>query len=135
MEQITIDNVLTTSDDGAQQEVIIIPTWHVVLCILIGTFEFFRNSLTLTVLFKIKRWTSVNVLTGIMSVSDLSVIPFVASATLQSCLAQRLYAYEATTYLRHTCMTSSYMCAMMIGCERSFVVRSPLKFREAWNTK
>jgi hypothetical protein len=24
---------------------------------------------------------------------------------------------------------------MIIGCERSFAVRSPLKFRETWNTK
>ena len=86
-------------------------------------------------LFKRKRWTSVNVLIGIMSVSDLFVIPFVASATLQSYIAQRLYTYEATTYLRHTFMTSSYVCVMMIGCERGFAVRSPLKLRETWNTK
>ena len=91
--------------------------------------------LTLTVLFKRKRWTSVNILIGIMSVSDLCVISFVASATLQSYLSQRLYTYEATTYLRHTFMTSSYVCAMIIGCERSFAVRSPLKFRETWNTE
>ena len=70
-----------------------------------------------------------------MSVSDLFVIPSVASATLQSYLAQKLYAYETTTYLRHTFMTSSYVCAMIIGCERSFTVRSPLKLRETWNTK
>ena len=70
-----------------------------------------------------------------MSVSDLCVIPFVASATLQSYIAQRLYTNEATTYLRHTFMTSSYVCAIIIGCERSFTVRSPLKLRETWNTK
>ena len=70
-----------------------------------------------------------------MSVSDLFAIPFVASATLHSYLAQRFYRYEATTYLRHTFMTSSYVCAMIIGCERSFAVRSPLTFRETWNTK
>jgi hypothetical protein len=135
MEQTTLDNVVTTSDGGVQQEATIIPTWHVVLCLIIGTFGIFGNSLTLTVLFKRKRWTSVNLLIGIMSVSDLFVIPFVASATLQSYLAQRFYTYEATTYLRHTFMTSSYVCAMIIGCERSFAVRSPLKFRETWNTK
>ena len=135
MEQTTLDNVVTTSDGGSQQKVTIIPTWHVVLCLIIGTFGIFGNSLTLTVLFKRKRWTSVNVLIGIMSVSDLFVIPFVASAILQSYLAQRFYTYEATTYLRHTFMTSSYVCAMIIGCERSFAVRSPLKFRETWNTK
>ena len=111
------------------------PTWHVVLCFIIGTFGILGNSLTLTVLFKRKRWTSVNVLIGIMSVSDLFVIPFVASATLQSYIVQRLYTYEATTYLRHTFMTSSYVCVMIIGCERSFAVRSPLKLRETWNTK
>ena len=77
MEQTTLDNVLTTSDGGALQQVTIIPTWHVVLCLIIGTFGIFGNSLTLTVLFKRKRWTSVNVLIGIMSVSDLFVIPFV----------------------------------------------------------
>jgi hypothetical protein len=135
MEQTTLDNVVTTSDGGVQQEATIIPTWHVVLCLIIGTFGIFGNSLTLTVLFKRKRWTSVNVLIGIMSVSDLFVIPFVASATLHSYLAKRLYTYEATTYLRHTFMTSSYVCAMIIGCERSFTVRSPLKFKETWNTK
>ena len=70
-----------------------------------------------------------------MSVSDLFIIPIVASVTLHSYLAQRFYTYEATTYLPHTFMTSSYVCAMIIGCERSFTVKSPLKFRETWNTK
>jgi hypothetical protein len=135
MEQTTLDNVVTTSDGGVQQEVTIMPTWHVVLCFIIGTFGILGNFLTLTVLFKRKRWTSVNVLIGIMSVSDLFVIPFVASATLQSYIAQRLYTYEATTYLRHTFMTSSYVCVMIIGCERGFAVRSPLKLRETWYTK
>jgi hypothetical protein len=75
-----------------------VPTWHVVLLFIIGTFGIFGNSLTLTVLFKRKRWTSVNVLIGIMSVSDLFVIPFVASVTLQSYLAQRFYTHEAMIY-------------------------------------
>jgi hypothetical protein len=97
MEQTTLDNILATSDGGEQQEVTIIPTWHVILLFIIGTFGIFGNSLTLTVLFKRKRWTSVNVLIGIMSVSDLLVIPFVASVTLQSYLVQRFYTYEATS--------------------------------------
>ena len=39
MEQTTLDNVLTTSDGGVQQEVTIIPTWHVVLCLIIERLE------------------------------------------------------------------------------------------------
>jgi hypothetical protein len=40
--------------------------------------------------------------------------------------------YEIILYLRHTFMTSSIVSAIIIGCERSFAVRSPLKYREKW---
>ena len=49
--------------------------------------------------------------------------------------ATSLNGYEVTSYLRHTFMTSSIVSAIIIGCERSFAVRRPLKYRERWTKK
>jgi hypothetical protein len=49
--------------------------------------------------------------------------------------ATSLNGYEVTSYLRHTFMTSSIVSAIIIGCERSFAVRSPLKDKEKWTKK
>ena len=76
-----------------------------------------------------------NFLIGIMSISDLLVIPLLSSVTVQSYVAQRVNIYEVTSYLRHTFMTSSIVSAIVIGWERSFAVRNPLKYREMWTKK
>jgi hypothetical protein len=73
------------------------------------------SCLTLIVLFRRKLWTSVNFLIGIMSISDLLVIPLLSSVTIQSYIAQRVNIYEVITYLRHTFMTSSIVSAIIIG--------------------
>lgn len=105
------------------------------VCLVIGIFGIIGNCLTLIVLFRRKLWTSVNFLIGIMSISDILVIPLLSSVTVQSYVAQRVYIYEVTSYLRHSFMTSSIVSAIVIGWERRFAVRRPLKYREKWTTK
>jgi len=145
MEQTTLaDNVTDVETDTRQfitdvktdtRQIDSIHLWHVLVCLFIGVFGIIGNCLTLIVLFRQKLWTSVNFLIGIMSISDLLVIPLLNSVTVESYVAQRVIIYEVTSYLRHTFMTSSIVSAIIIGCERSFAVRSPLKYREKWSIK
>jgi hypothetical protein len=145
MEQTTlVDNVTDVETDTRQfipnietdtRQFDSIHLWHVLVCLVIGVLGIIGNCLTLIVLFRRKLWTSVNFLIGIMSISDLLVILLLSSVTVQSYVAQRVYIYEVTSYLRHTVMTSSIVSAIIIGCERSFAVRRPLKYRERWTKK
>ena len=134
MEQTTLaDNVTDVETDTRQIDSIHL--WHVLVCLVIGVFGIIGHCLTLIVLFRRKLWTSVNFLIGIMSISDILVIPLLSSVTVQSYVAQRVNIYEVTSYLRHTFMTSSIVSAIVIGCERSFAVRSPLKYKVKWTKK
>ena len=146
MEQTTlVDNVTEVETDTRQfipdietdtrRQFDSIHLWHVLVCLVIGVLGIIGNCLTLIVLFRRKLWTSVNLLIGIMSISDLMVILLLSSVTVQSYVAQRVNIYEVTSYLRHTFMTSSIVSAIIIGCERSFAVRRPLKYRERWTKK
>ena len=145
MEQTTlVDNVTDVETDTRQfitdketdtRQIDSIPLWHVLVCLVIGLFGIIGNCLTLIVLFRRKLWTSVNFLIGIMSISDLLVIPLLSSVTVQSFVAQRVNIYEVTSYLRNTFMTSNIVSAIVIGWERSFAVRNPLKYREKWTKK
>jgi hypothetical protein len=145
MEQTTlVDNVTDVETDTRQfipdietdtRQFDSIHLWHVLVCLVIGVLGIIGNCLTLIVLFRRKLWTSVNFLIGIMSISDLLVILLLSSVTVQSYVAQRVYIYEVTSYLCHTVMTSSIVSAIIIGCERSFAVRRPLKYRERWTKK
>ena len=145
MEQTTlVDNVTDAETDTRQfisdvetdtRQFDSIQLWHVLVCLVIGVLGIIGNCFTLIVLFRRKLWTSVNFLIGIMSISDLLVIPLLSSVTIQSYIAQRVNIYEIILYLRHTFMTSSIVSAIIIGCERSFAVRSPLKYRERWTKK
>jgi hypothetical protein len=142
MEQTTlVDNVTDVESDTRQfipdvetdpRQLDSIHIWHVLVCLVIWVFGIIGNCLTLIVLFRRKLRTSVNFLIGIMSISDRLVIPLLSSVTVQSYVAQRVNIYEVTSYLRHTFMTSSIVSAIIIGCERRFAVRSPLKYREKW---
>ena len=134
MEQTTLaENVTYVETDTRQINSIHLS--HVIVCLVIGVFGIIGHCLTLIVLFRHKLWTSVNLLMGIMSISDILVIPLLGSVTVQSYVAQRVNIYEVTSYLRHTFMTSSIVSAIVIGCERSFAVRSPLKYRVKWTKK
>ena len=144
MEQTLVDNATDEETDTRlfipdvetdPRQLDSIHIWHVLVCLVIGVFEIIGNCLTLIVLFKRKLKTFVNFLIGIMSISDLLVIPLLSSVAIQSYVAQRVNIYEVTSYLRRTFMTSSIFCAIIIGCERSFAVRSPLKYREKWTKK
>ena len=145
MEQTTlVDNVTDVETDTRQfipdietdtRQFDSIHLWHVLVCLVIGVLGIIGNCLTLIVLFRRKLWTSVNLLIGIMSISDLLVILLLSSVTVQSYVAQRVNINEVTSYLWHAFMTSSIVSAIIIGCERSFAVRRPFKYRERWTKK
>lgn len=135
-EQTTVvGNVTNGNDVFLKSNKSSVPLFHVIICFNVGFFWIIGNSLTLTVLFRRKLWTSVNVLIGIMSMSDILVIPFILSLLFQSYTAKRNHINEVSIYLRQIFITSSSVCAIIIGCERWFAVRKPFKYRETWNTK
>ncbi|CAG2250896.1 unnamed protein product [Mytilus edulis] len=99
---------------------------------IISFFGIIGNGITLIVLFKRKLWTSVNILILIMSISDTLALPFITCMPTQKFLGKEIY--WQTTLVRDIFITSSCISAMIIGMERSFAIRNPLKFKEKWNT-
>ncbi|CAC5365038.1 unnamed protein product [Mytilus coruscus] len=104
--------------------------------LVVGTLSIFGiigNILTLIVLWKRKQWTSVNVLIGLMSLSDLCALLVLSSIFLQVSIFNRFY--DQTVYFQDAFISSSNLCAVIIGSERAFAVRRPLKFRDIWSLK
>ncbi|VDI23944.1 Hypothetical predicted protein [Mytilus galloprovincialis] len=104
---------------------------NVVIFWSLSVFGIIGNGTTLLVLFKGKLWTSVNILILIMSISDILALPFITSTQTQKFLGKDIF--WLTTLVRDIFITSSCISAMLIGMERSFAIRNPLKFKEKWN--
>ncbi|VDI52863.1 Hypothetical predicted protein [Mytilus galloprovincialis] len=104
---------------------------NVIIFWSLSVLGFIGNGTTLLVLFKGKLWTSVNILILIMSISDTLALPFITSTQTQKFLGKDIY--WLTTLVRDIFITSSSISAMIIGMERSFAIRNPLKFKEKWN--
>ncbi|CAG2251017.1 unnamed protein product [Mytilus edulis] len=94
------------------------------------------NIVTLFALWRRKKWTSVNLLIVVMAISDCMslLVILIRSTTVLLHLRVQLLLY-VQLYVLEALVTISTSSAIIIGCERAFAVRKPLRFKTLWSTK